>query len=262
MQRSYLAKNQPARRPATGGTSAPRTAGPRQPSGSGGTSAPAGAARGQKYGLGTGQTRGGIGPGRAVGTAPIGVPGPGAPAGREPTPWDSAYEAQVSGANRNYLGQNANLDLAQTSVEQEFGLAPAYSDVKSNPNSRAALLEQHFNEGNRGVMNNANLQLYSGSTGNRLNQNRQGYAQDRDSLAKAYRDALQEIQDKRLEAAEEKGNTETEAGWNRVSHAEEAPLDPTQAPVPRKRKPAQKKAPPKQAVAPARAVSQPKKGKK
>lgn len=238
-QRSYLATA--ARLPRTGGTQAPRSTGPRQPRGSGGTSAPPGAARGPHYGLGTGKKRGGVGPGKAVATTPTGVPGPVAPPGREPTPWSSAYEASISNANRNYLGANTNLDFAETGVRQDFGLDPGYNDYKSNPYSRAALLEQHFQEGNRGVMNNANLQLYSGSTGNRLTQNRQGYSQDRDSLMRAYRDALQEIQDKRLAAQEERGNQETEAGWDAVSAAEDAPLDSTQAPTGKKKKPAKKK---------------------
>lgn len=236
------------------------------PRSTGGTSAPRSAAGGNRAGVGQGRTaynpQRGVGGGRpAVKPAPITGTTGAQGAGREPTPWDSQKEAAISGANRNYLGQSHNLDFAETGLKQDYGLDPAYNDYKSNPYSRAALLEQHFQEGNRGVMNNAGLQLYSGSTGNRLAQNRQGYGQDRDALAKSYRDALAEITSKRIEAAENKGNEETEAGWNAIGHAEEAPLDPTQAPVPKKKQGGTQRQG-KTSVSGAKALPPKKKGKK
>jgi len=56
-------------------------------------------------------------------------------------------------------------------------------------------------------------------------------SQNRDELAKAYRDALGEITTGRTKAAEEKAEAEREAEWERIASAEGAELDPGAAPA-------------------------------
>jgi len=147
-----------------------------------------------------------------------------------PTPWNSKAEQIVAGARKSYLDASGNFDLAEQTAKQDFGLDPGFNDYKSNPYSRAALLEQSYQNANRGTMNNAGLQLYSGSTSNALGANRGVYSQNRDELAKTYRDALGEITAGRTKAAEEKAEREREAEWERIAGAEGAELDPQTAP--------------------------------
>jgi len=226
-RRAIVAQAIQARRPAatSGGTTAPRGRqgiGPNQPARLGIGIGPGRPARGPKVGIGQGEALPGGG-----GGAPSGTPGGIAPA---PTPWNSRYEQTVSGARRKYLNAEGNLDLSEAQAKQEFGLDPGFNDYQSNPNSRAALLEQTYLNHNRGIMNSAGLQLYSGSTSNRLGNNRSAYGANRDQLASTYRDALGEIGAKRTQAAEEKAEAEQGAEWDRIGDAEKAPLDPEAAP--------------------------------
>ena len=161
-----------------------------------------------------------------------GAPGaPASPAGPAPTPWSSKAQQIVAGAQKSYLNSTANFDLAEQQAKQDYGLDPGFNDYKSNPYSRAALLQQNYLDANRGTMNSAGLQLYSGSTSNRLGANRSGYDQNRDALTKTYRDALGEISAKRTEAAEAKAEKEQEAEWGAIEAAEGAPLDSSAAPA-------------------------------
>lgn len=200
----------------------------RRPQSSGGTAAPRSAARGGTTGLGRATpapSPGRVGQARGF-TSPSAQPGPGgsagaaAPANVAPTPWNSKAEQIVSGARKSYLNASANFDLSEQQAKQDFGLDPGFNDYQSNPYSRAALLEESFKSANRGTMNSAGLQLYSGSTSNRLGANRSAYGQSRDELAKAYRDALGEISAGRAKAAEEKAEREQEAAWERNAAAE------------------------------------------
>lgn len=203
-------------RAATGGTQAPRRA------------------AGQRMGVGPGRPvhRPRLGLAQATPAAPAGAGGPaaaGAAPAHAPTPW-SARGAQLrADALRSYLSSSSDLDLAKTSAEQDFGLAGPYADAKTNPNSRAALLEQSFRNANRGTMNTAGYQLYSGSTGNQLYGNRAGYGRDRDQLEKLYRDTLGGIDKERTEAADRKAREEADAAWEETSDAEDKPLDPEAA---------------------------------
>jgi len=155
---------------------------------------------------------------------------PAAPATPGVPPWSSKYEETVSGAKKKYLNTSGNLDLAETATKQDYGLDPGYNDYKVNPNSRAALLEEKFQQGNRGVVNSAGLNLYSGSTSNRLFNNRTANAQNRDALAKSYRESLGGISSERTKAKEEKDETERGAYWDWIGEGEKAPLDPSTAP--------------------------------
>jgi hypothetical protein len=176
----------------------------------------------QRKGLGQGQQLPTVGNG--------GLPQPKAPT---PPPWDSRYESEVGGGRRKYLDTINNLDAAERAANAEFGIAPGFNDYQSNPYSRAALLESKFQEANRGSMNSAGLQLYSGSTGDRLAANRSGYDLNRDALAKQYNAAIQDLQEKRATAKEAQSETEDNARYGANERAEKAPLDSTQAPKPK-----------------------------
>jgi hypothetical protein len=204
----------------------------RSPRATGGTSAPRSAARGGTTDLGgrkqvTGpwspkgeskKTAYAKGFGASAGVTP--APGAAAPSPYVPTPWDSKAEQIVSGARKSYLDASGNFDLNEQTAKRDFGLDPGFNDYKSNPNSRAALLEQSYQAQNRGTTNSAGLQLYSGSTSNRLGANRANYGTNRDELAKAYRDSLGEISAGRTKAAEDKAEKEREAEWERIAAAE------------------------------------------
>jgi hypothetical protein len=137
----------------------------------------------------------------------------------------------VAGARKSYLDASGNFDLNEQAAKQDFGLDPGFNDYKSNPNSRAAFLEQSFQTANRGTTNSAGLQLYSGSTSNRLGVNRATNSANRDQLAKAYQDALGEISAGRTKAAEERAEKEQEAAWERIAAAEGSEPEAEAAPA-------------------------------
>lgn len=149
----------------------------------------------------------------------------------KPTPWDTKAEQIVSGARRKYLNEGIGFDLSEQQAKQEFGLEAGFNNYQSNPYSRAALLEAEFQKANRGTMNSAGRALYGSSTSNALGANRAGYGRNRNELANAYREALGEISTGRARATQEKADSEAEAEWERISSAEEAPLEPQAAPA-------------------------------
>lgn len=212
----------------------------RRPPRSGGTQAPNRFSRGPRAGLGPGRPakggyRAGLGPAHPAGAG--GRPGPStlapgvaAPSGPAPTPWNSKAEQIVAGARRNYLNAQGNFDLAESEAKQDYGLDPGFNDYKANPYSRAALLEQSYQNANRGTLNSAGLQLYSGSTSNALSGNRSTFDFNKNALANSYREALGEITQGRTKAAEEKAEAEQQAEWDRISAAEAVEPDPETAP--------------------------------
>ena len=214
----------------------------RKPSRSGGTTAPRAAARGPRLGQNrpAPRQRAGIAPnrpaGRGGGTGGGGVPGPGGSAGavapgRAPTPWNSAAENIVNEARRNYLDSQGNFELARKEAEQDYGLAPGFNDYKANPYSRAALLEQSYQNANRGTTNSAGLQLYSGSTSNALAGNRSTKDLNYDNLSRAYNEALGGITKGETEAKERKAEEEREAEWRRIEAAEASEPDSEASPA-------------------------------
>jgi hypothetical protein len=215
----------------------------RRPARSGGTTAPRSAAGGPRLGQNRPAPRQKTGiasnrPARGGGTGGGAAPGPGGSAGasvapgRAPTPWNSAAENIVAGARRNYLGAQANFDLAEKEAKQDYGLDSGFNDYKANPYSRAALLEQSYQNANRGTMNSAGLQLYSGSTSNALGANRSTRDLNYNDLASAYREALGQITVGRTEAAEKKAEEEREAEWRRIEAAERSEPDAEASPAP------------------------------
>lgn len=159
-----------------------------------------------------------------------------APSTPAPTPWNTKAEQIVAGARRSYLNSQNDFNLSEREAEQEFGLAPGFNDYKANPYSRAALLEKSYLDANRGTINSAGLNLYSGSTSNALGSNRGIYGENRDQLQRSYLGAQGEIRAGRAKAAQERAEREQEAEWERIAAAEGADLDPEAAPAPVRRK--------------------------
>lgn len=191
-----------------------------------------------------------------------GQPGaaPAAPAAT-PTPWDPAYETSVAGANRTYGNALAGLAYQKQAAQQEYGLDQGFNDYQTNPYSRAALLEQKFKQANRGTSTSyaARGQLYAGSSQNALSYNREGYGQERDSLEKTYRSALQGIGAEGLSAGDERNERIADATWERINQAAGAPLDPSTSPAKKKSKP---RPAVREAVGKAKIAAKPKKGKR
>lgn len=256
----------------------------RKPAHNGGTTAPRSIGKGPRVGPGKraripqwrpgGPITGPIRPGKTrytPGTHPSTPGSPAAPANAAPTPWNTKAEEIVNAARRNYLGENTNFDLAERAAKQDFGLDRGFNDYKANPYSRAALLEQSYQNANRGTVNSRGLQLYSGSTSNVLGSNRSTYDSNRDQLAKAYRDALGEISTGRAKSAQEKAEREREAESERITAAEAQEPDAEAAPPGegggggggggggKKKKQPKQKPKPGPGIGPGKPVSKPKK---
>jgi len=226
----------------------------------GGTSAPKSAAGG----IGVYNNRVAPNPGRVGGNRPVAKPKSGAGAAGAPAapytgaPWDSQYELSSAGATSKYNNANIGLDYKEQAYKQDYGLDAGFNDYKTNPYSRASLLEQSYQRANRGSTNSyaAAGQLYAGSTQNALGYNRDAVGQERDQLQKSYSAALQGVSAERLAASDRKNEEINNAGWSRLERAEGEPLDPTTSPPgkAKAKKPAGKKAAIKQAVSSARAL--------
>ncbi len=161
---------------------------------------------------------------KASGPNPQAAPTPAATPAATSTPatlWSSKYEQSVGEANKKYLNTLNNLDLTEQSEKQEYGLDPGFNDYKANPYSRAAALEQSFETANRGTTNAAGLQLYSGSTSNKLGANRTTRDGNFNNLQSEYQNALNTVSQSRAKAKEEQAETDQEAYWNSVREAEE-----------------------------------------
>jgi len=144
-----------------------------------------------------------------------------------PMPWDSAYEASVSGARTKFANSQIGIAANRLSLQQEYGLDPGFNDYQTNPWSRAALLEQSFQRSNRGSLTSmaAAGHLYSGSLQNQLGYNRTNRDREDNNLRGEYLAKLGELQAKERAAEDELHGGEAEASWRRVEAAEKEPLD-------------------------------------
>lgn len=99
-------------------------------------------------------------------------------------PPDPMFLAQQAAAQRTLALGNAWDTYARGRIENEYGLG---SDV-SNPYSRARLLEQDYQTGQRGTaLDYANAgQLYSGASQNATDYNANKYSQNYDALKRSY----------------------------------------------------------------------------
>lgn len=238
-QRAQVIKARVAARPATGGSSAPRTAGPQHAPGSGGTQAPAsagkpsgvGAAHGFQMGL-AGNTPANPGPltGNIGGNVGAGLPG-GAPAAPH-MPWDAQYELAAGGAEKAYGNTHAYLQSKKLMTQQDYGIAPGFNDYANNPFSRAALLRKSYDTSVRGSTNSyaAGGHLYGGSLRNAQTANRGQYDQGYNDLNKGYLGDLGNIDQEDAQALEDRNNKINEAGWQRLQTAQSQPLEPETSP--------------------------------
>lgn len=222
-RRQAIAKAIIARSPssaANGGTTAPKDAanriGPGRPVAGPGAQQPKGVYAPQKP--------------KTPKPPPPSTAGPAAPA-ETAMPWNSKYEQTVGEANRKYLNTISNLDLSEQATKQEYGLDSGFNDYKSNPYSRASALEKSYETANRGTTNSAGLQLYAGSTSNRLGQNRATRDLNWNNLNSEYQTALGGITAERVKAKEAQREADQEAYWNRVREAEETEPSAEAAPA-------------------------------
>ena len=155
-------------------------------------------------------------PGAAGGTPP-------APGGT-PSPYDSSYDATVNAINTGLGNTLADLTYDETRLKQDYGF-----DDPSNPYNRAAMLRRAFEQQQRGTQNSyaARGQLYSGAIVNAQNENQFGYNRDFDSLSRAYKDALNAIERRRLGAGTDAAAGTADAAAAAADRASrERPEDP------------------------------------
>lgn len=212
--------------------------------GNGGTSAPASAARGpnvsqnqsfkpywgenKPWGPASQQNQGGPGtiytkPAAGGGTAATAAHKPGTP-----MPWDGTYEGAVNNANAKYNNALISLGAKKGFLQQEYGLDEGFNDYKSNPYSRAALLEQTYQRAGRASGNSlaAAGQLYSGASQNAETYNREHNSQERNSLEQLYRSSLQQNEDEKTGAGNARNEEINNAGWKRLEALGNAELEP------------------------------------
>jgi DNA-binding transcriptional MerR regulator len=149
------------------------------------------------------------------------------------TPWDSAEQLSVAGADAKYNNALLNSGYKRTAYEQEYGLDPGYNDYKANPYSRAALLEKTYQRSQRASGNSlaAAGQLYSGASQNAETYNREHKDQERNALEATYRKALQGVTEEETGALNTREEEKANAKWKAVEAAGNAPLEPDASPA-------------------------------
>lgn len=112
--------------------------------------------------IGVGQARS-TGIGLSAAHAVAGPAGPSASPTSPPSgsPWDSQAEREWGAGEQAYNDRVSGLEGDWQSRQEWYGLGET-----NNPYSQAGLLAHNHEVGQRGVMNGAGLQLYSGSTVN------------------------------------------------------------------------------------------------
>lgn len=140
-------------------------------------------------------------------------------------PWDSQAEREWGDSERGYNDRVAGLQGDWVAREDWYGLGGV-----SNPYSQAALLSHRHEVDQRGVMNSAGLQLYSGSTVNRRAAADRSFNIDLESLRAAY-EAERARKDREVESA--RHDWEREQGAIREGAAgRAAEREPPPAPEP------------------------------
>lgn len=155
------------------------------------------------------------------------TPAPASPA--SPLPWDARYEQTVGGINRDRGNALAGLTAEEQRAKQEFGF-----DDPSNPFNRLKMLEQSFQNSQRGNTNSfANQgQLYSSALQDTQDATQKGYSQDRDTLRRSYDDILSGIQSRRIGVNSGADDAIGDAGWDRTQTALDNRPDPATTPAP------------------------------
>jgi hypothetical protein len=103
-------------------------------------------------------------------------------AGPPPPDWQE-IAAQAAGA-RNNAYQHAQGTFDRGNISRDYGFTSSGAIDPNNPNSRAALLQQTYQQGQRGDNTGfaAQGQLYSGAYQNQINSRTRGYNTDNQRL--------------------------------------------------------------------------------
>jgi hypothetical protein len=144
------------------------------------------------------------------------------------TPWDAAAAGTEASALKRREDTLSGLGARWTLEQQEYGLEGPYADYKNNPYSKAALLQQNYDNARRGTTNSAGLQLYAGSSINAQNANTNHYGEGRNALEKAYAADFAQNRAERLEAENGYQEAIDNARWEAVQAALKA--EPEAAP--------------------------------
>jgi hypothetical protein len=179
-------------------------------------------------GIGVGKNKalggGGLGVGGAKPVAAAPTPASAAPAA---PPWDATAQAEEAAAQRAYEDSVGSISSQRDFRERYFGLGDGYNDPTANPYSQAALLQDQHEIGERGTMNAAGLQLYAGSTVNRLAGNDSAYAKNLYNLKLQQEEeqARWAQEEQAAQHARESAREEASAGAiQRAAEAEPAPV--------------------------------------
>ncbi len=148
-----------------------------------------------------------------------------------PVPFSALEESTVAGLNRNYADTQAELAAQEFGLRSQYGFDPGF---QADPFSRARLLQQHYEQAQRGSVNSyaASGQLYSGALSEAQGLNRQSYLQNYDAERRAYQDALNKIAQERLAAQRTREEGISTAKARAIEDALKEPPDPTEAPPP------------------------------
>lgn len=149
------------------------------------------------------------------------------------TPWDSAEQLDIAGADAKYNNALLNAGYKRTAYEQEYGLDNGFNDYKANPYSRAALLEKTYQRSQRASGNSlaASGQLYSGASQNAETYNREHNSQERNALEATYRKALQGVNEEEASALNSREEAKAAARWKAIEAASNAALEPDASPA-------------------------------
>lgn len=144
-----------------------------------------------------------------------------------PLPWSGQYETTVGQLNRDYDYDTANLAADEQSLRKGYGF-----DNPSDPFSRANQIQQGFAVANRGTLNNyaAGGQLYAGALTNARAIDRQNFESEWDTAQKDYQAQLNDLAQRRLEAARTRDEGVLAAEAQRLEDAVAEPTDPAEAP--------------------------------
>jgi hypothetical protein len=168
------------------------------------------------------------------GPAVGGAAKPPAPAG---LPVDPFYDAAVGGANRNFAAELAQAQYQRGQLGQAYGLGVdptgnVFEDV-SNPYSRAATLQQLYDQSKRGSSTSmaAQGQLYSGAFQNAQNDLAQSHGRSRDAMIREFMAARDALTGRELGAGNARQDALAQAGSDAVMRAVANRPDPLSVPA-------------------------------
>jgi hypothetical protein len=156
-------------------------------------------------------------PPKAPGPAKLTPAGPQYDPAQQPAilPLDPAAEAARVAGQRNLGISEADAVYDTGQIENEYGLGLD----KSNPYSRARLLEESYKRSQRGTLNSAGNQLYSGAYQRMQGENTRNYSMGYDQLSRDYGNQLRNVQRGRLQSYANYGTGMDQAEWERLLRA-------------------------------------------